>query len=164
MTERTAQNALCPDLCVEERLNLSFSRRKLLASATMIGTAYPVAAAAETPKRPLNTPQMWARTELYFGTSKPNNQQVTEAEFDDFVESVVTSRFPDGLTLLTGYGQFRSSTGELTREKSYLLILFYSPEMQDANTRIQEVRDQYRLRFTQESVLRVDGFSCISML
>jgi hypothetical protein len=107
---------------------------------------------------------MWARTELYFGTNKADNQRVTEAEFDEFVEREVTPRFPDGLTLLTGYGQFRNSAGELTREKSYVLIVFYPKRMPDANRRIQEVREQYKADFSQESVLRVDGLSLVSLL
>jgi hypothetical protein len=122
----------------------------------------PAASAAERPKRPTTAAEVWVRTELYFGTNKPNNEQVTEAELNNFVEQVVTERFPDGLTLLTGYGQFRNSRGELIREKSHLLILFYPPQMQNANKLIQEIREEYKLAFSQESVLRVDGFSFVS--
>ncbi|MGH9631172.1 MAG: DUF3574 domain-containing protein [Bryobacteraceae bacterium] len=112
--------------------------------------------------RPTAAPEVWSRTELYFGTNKPDNQQVTEVEFSAFVDTEVTQRFPDGLTLLTAYGQFRNSRGELIREKSYLLILLYPPQMQDVNKRIQEIRDLYKYAFSQELVLRVDSFSFVS--
>ncbi|MEW6731553.1 MAG: DUF3574 domain-containing protein, partial [Acidobacteriota bacterium] len=46
----------------------------------------------------------FARTELYFGSAKPDGTVVTEAQFQQFVDQVVTPRFPDGLTLLVGLG------------------------------------------------------------
>jgi hypothetical protein len=74
----------------------------------------------------------------------------------------VTPRFPDGLTLLTGYGQFRNSAGVINKERSHLLILFYPPQMRDASKLIQELRETYKAMFQQESVLRTDGNSFIS--
>jgi hypothetical protein len=141
---------------------MSLTRRTLLTAIVAIGTFLPPVAAAGPPKRPTAASEVWVRTELYFGTNKPDNQPVTEAEFSDFVEREVTERFPDGLTLLTGYGQFRSSSGAIIREKSFLLILFYPPQQQDANKKIQDIRDNYKAQFRQESVLRVDGFSVVS--
>src|SRR5688500_2481254 len=44
------------------------------------------------------------RTELFFGTAKPNGV-VTDEEFLLFLDQEVTPRFPDGLTLLKGDGQ-----------------------------------------------------------
>jgi hypothetical protein len=140
---------------------LSLYRRKLLVAAALFATVLPFAAGTEIPKHPGSAPEAWARTELYFGTTRPGNEQVTEAEFDDFVEREISPRFPDGLTRLTAYGQFRSSTGELIREKSYLLILLYPQHVAGANKRIEEIREQYKLAFTQESVLRVDALSLV---
>ena len=138
------------------------TRRFVLTTAVLCLGLAPAAVAAETIKRPTAASEVWVRTELYFGTNKSNNQQVTEAEFTSFVDAQVTSRFPDGLTLLTGYGQFRTSAGILVREKSYLLILFYPPQLQDANKKIHEIRESYKSAFSQESVLRVDGYSFVS--
>ncbi|HYP06788.1 MAG TPA: DUF3574 domain-containing protein [Bryobacteraceae bacterium] len=138
------------------------TRRSLLMSLVALGTLMPTTALAEPPKRPTAATEVWVRTELYFGTMKPDNQQVTEAEFAAFVEKEVTERFPDGLTLLTGYGQFRNSAGAIIREKSFVLILFYPPQQQDANKKVQEIRDSYKTSFQQESVLRVDSFSVVS--
>lgn len=138
------------------------TRRSLLMSLVALGTLMPTTALAEPPKKPTAATEVWVRTELYFGTMKPDNQQVTEAEFAAFVEKEVTERFPDGLTLLTGYGQFRNSAGAIIREKSFVLILFYPPQQQDANKKVQEIRDSYKTSFQQESVLRVDSFSVVS--
>jgi hypothetical protein len=134
----------------------------LLNAVVALGTLVPPVTGAEPPKRPTAASEVWVRTELYFGTNRSDSEPVTESEFSDFVEREVTERFPDGLTLLTGYGQFRASSGTIIREKSFLLILFYPPQQQDANKKIQEIRDRYRTAFKQESVLRVDGFSVVS--
>jgi hypothetical protein len=118
-------------------------------------------AASLPTERPTTTPGSWIRTELYFGTAKPGGV-VTEAQFAAFVDEVVTPRFPDGLTLLTGYGQFRMSTGEIKQEMSHVLILFYPPGGRNSNKFIEEIRQIYKMRFEQESVLRADSTEQIS--
>ena len=142
---------------------MSSTRRSLFAALLAIGTFVPtIAAAADPPIRRPTAGEVWVRTELYFGTNKPDGQQITEGEFNDFVATQVTPRFPDGLTLLTGYGQFRNASGQIIREKSFLLILFYPPQIQDANAKVQQIREKYKSEFRQESVLRVDGYSVVS--
>jgi hypothetical protein len=48
-----------------------------------------------------------------------------EAEFQRFLNEEITPRFPDGLTLFAGLGQFRNSRGVIVQERSMLLILLY---------------------------------------
>ena len=99
----------------------------------------------------------FARTELFFGTSKPDGTAVTDAEFMKFLDEVITPRFPDGLTLLSGHGQFRNSAGVIVEEKSFLLILLYPVEdFRASSRRIERIRTLYKERFQQESVLRAD--------
>jgi hypothetical protein len=106
--------------------------------------------------------ETWRRTELYFGTSKPDGSVVTIEEFEDFVDEIVTPRFPDGLTLLAGDGQWRDSTGTLIEEESNMLILLYPLDDRDANGEIEQIREAYKEFFQQESVLRVDDYSWVS--
>lgn len=105
--------------------------------------------------------QLWARTELYFGLSGADGRDITDDEFQEFLDTVVTPRFPDGLTLLTGDGQFRGSSGVIVQERSKLLILFY-PWNGSRNRAIQRIRSLYKRDFHQEAVLRVDEQSCVS--
>lgn len=137
-------------------------RRRFLALAALVFTLLPKLSAEEQIQRPKAAAEVWGRTELYFGTNKANGGEVTDAEFGEFIDKEVTKLFPDGLTLLTGYGQFRNSNGVLIREKSHLLILLYPPQMRDANKKIQEIRELYKTAHGQESVLRVDSFSLVS--
>lgn len=138
---------------------MSFTRRKMFGAAVFAPDSRGKDKAS---KRPAEVPAVWARTELYFATNRLHEEPVSDAEFIAFVDGQVTRRFPDGLTLLSGYGQFRDSRGELIRERSFLLILFYPREMPDANQRIQEIREHYKAAFGQESVLRADSFRAIS--
>ena len=70
-------------------------------------------------------------------------------------------RFPDGVTVLSGAGQFRGSSGMITREGSNFVILLYPAGEKSSSNRIEEIRDSYKKTFTQESVLRVDSKSCV---
>lgn len=94
------------------------------------------------------------RDELYFGMRRPDGTLVAEAEWQAFVDSVVTPRFPAGLTVLAGYGQWRPETGPPVREPSKVLILIHQGGP-DAERRIREIAAIYCLRFQQESVMRV---------
>ena len=102
------------------------------------------------------------RLELYFGTQKPGGAPVTDAEWAGFLDEEVTPRFPDGLTVLTGNGQWRNSQGAVTKETSAVLIILYQPSA-EKEAAIEDIRAAYKDRFQQESVMRVDGpEQCVS--
>ena len=140
-----------------------FTRRNWFALIAILGLIPLQASGAERPlQRPTSFAEVWSRTELYFGSQKVDGTSVSDEEFSQFVNDVITEKFPDGLTLLTGYGQFKNSSGTIVRERSFVLILFYPPLTIDANRKIQEIREAYKKAFGQESVLRADSYSMIS--
>ena len=93
------------------------------------------------------------KDELYFGLTKPGGETISESEWQQFVNDVITPRFREGLTVLNGSGQFLNSSGILIRENSKIVILIYesSPEKDRA---INEIIETYKRTFQQESVLR----------
>jgi len=98
----------------------------------------------------------FVRTELFFGTAKPDGV-VTEEEFRQFVDEEVTKRFPDGLTLLKADGQFRGDDNITIKEQSFVLILLYPYDtFKKSSQKIQRIRELYKDQFDQQSVLRVD--------
>ncbi|MDQ3656296.1 MAG: DUF3574 domain-containing protein [Chloroflexota bacterium] len=100
----------------------------------------------------------WIRTELYFGTTLPDGSEMTADQWADFLDAEITPRFPDGLTVLEGYGQFLNSEGIIAGETSIVLIIFHPGEFVDeSSVSIEEIRDAYETAFEQESVLRVDS-------
>ena len=97
------------------------------------------------------------RTELYFGTDKAGGGKVSDDDWNKFLETQVTPRFPDGFTVLEGFGQYKDSSGKIVREASKILILFYPKTARKAvNQKIEEIRTNYKKQFDQESVLRLD--------
>ena len=113
-------------------------------------------------RRPIPLPALadsfaFARTELFFGTAKPDGAAVTEAEFMAFVDAEVMPRFPDGLTLLRGSAQFRSED-VIVKEDSFVLILVYPLEgFRESSGKIEAIRRLYKDAFQQESVMRIDN-------
>ena len=93
------------------------------------------------------------KDELYFGLTKPGGETISESEWQEFVKTVITPRFREGLTVLDGSGQFLNSAGILIRENSKIVILIYenNPEK---NRAIKEIIETYKRTFHQESVLR----------
>jgi hypothetical protein len=103
----------------------------------------------------------YARLELLFGLGKKDGTEIGEGEWRAFLDAEVTPRFPDGLTVLNGYGQWRNSAGAVAKEKSVMLVIWHRPAA-DSEAKIEAIRSAYKSRFGQESVLRVDGVSCVS--
>lgn len=99
----------------------------------------------------------WVRTELFFGTAKPDGTAVSEADWDAFLDEEITPRFPDGLTVLSGEGQWQGEDDIIVEERSKIVILLYPREAVDeSNAEIEDIRTAYEQRFQQQSVLRAD--------
>ncbi len=97
------------------------------------------------------------RTELFFGTAKPDGSAVTEAEWTEFLAKEITPRFPDGLTVMTGMGQWQEEDDDIIQERSQLVILLYPSDFAvESGALIEEIRAAYETAFQQESVLRAD--------
>ena len=97
---------------------------------------------------------------LYFGTERPGGV-VTAAQWSDFLGTVVTPKFPEGLSVWPASGQWRSATGAITREASHVLNLVH-PETEAADSAVRAIVTAYKSQFQQEAVLRVRGSACVS--
>jgi hypothetical protein len=94
------------------------------------------------------------KTDLFFGRNIPSNGEVSEADFQTFINNVVTPSFPDGLTVFDANGQFRDSTGTIIKEKSKNLSLFFEDTLKNQAS-IDDIVNKYTQQFNQESVLQV---------
>ena len=103
----------------------------------------------------------FVRYELFMGRSGPEGEVVGDEEWEAFLADTVTPRFPDGLTVLDGRGQWRDSAGLVLKERSKLLVILAPPGDGPAGL-IGEISDGYKRRFGQESVLRVVSEACVS--
>ena len=134
----------------------------LVRLAAAVALLIELAACASTPPPACTAPAASvAVTELYFGWNVPGGSEVSEAEWHRFLDEVVTPRFPEGFTVLDGEGQYRMADGSILRERSKVLVLIDAKGNLDA--RLAEVVAEYKRRFNQESVLRRDSISCVSV-
>lgn len=105
--------------------------------------------------------ELWSRTELFFGLSRSSGPDITEAEFQHFVDTEITPHFPNGLTLIDARGQYLDASQTIIQEGAKVLILLYPFEVKSSQA-IESIRERYKARFQQESVMRVDDTSCVS--
>ena len=99
---------------------------------------------------------VWIETSLYFGLSSTDGAIIGTEQWNDFLDEVVTPRFPDGLTVLAGRGQFKTTMGKLVKENCKVIVVLH-PATDKADKSIEEIRSLYKAKMKQESVLRVTG-------
>jgi hypothetical protein len=97
-----------------------------------------------------------ARSELFFGAGA-----VSQTAWHQFLSREVTPRFPDGLTALDGYGQWKAPNGTIAKERARILLIWHAPDAK-TDAAIDAIRDAYKKHFHQLSVMRVDGEDCVS--
>ena len=104
--------------------------------------------------------EAWVQTELYFGRGTDDtDSEITDEQWQEFLDTEVTPRFPDGLTVLDGYGQFLNASGVIASEDSTVLIILAPMDPTGATSAaLDEIREAYKVEFDQESVLRTDTY------
>lgn len=93
---------------------------------------------------------------LYFGSG-----EVKPEQWREFLATVITPRFPAGLTSWAAAGQWRNDAGMLEKESSYVLQLVHADTPQ-AEAAIHEVIGMYKNQFHQRAVLRTRTRTCMS--
>jgi len=102
------------------------------------------------------------RETLYFGRNRPGGT-VSDREWQSFLADVVTPRFPQGLTVMEGVGQWRSAdTSAVEQERSEIVTLFH-PATEAARRSVHEIALEYKRRFQQEAVLRERTPTCVRL-
>jgi hypothetical protein len=101
----------------------------------------------------------WLRTELYFSIGDWTETALStegESRWIAFLDSEVTPRFPDGLSVIDVYGQWRSLKpgSPVLRERSRLLVILH-PATAEAAAKIEAIRAAWKQPTGEESVLWV---------
>lgn len=113
----------------------------------------PTCAAGEEPMR---------TAQLFFGQNIDDKPGVSDAEFHKFVDEVLTPRFPEGLTVLDGGGQWTGPENKLIREAAKVVVLVIPRTDLHTQRKLGEVRQAYVQRFRQDSVMMVSQRACVS--
>ena len=97
-------------------------------------------------------------TQLYFGLSSNDGNGISEQEWTDFLEDVVTPKFPHGLTVLDSSGQWKKGENNIVREQGKVLVLVHKSDA-ESEANIKAIADSYKSTFKQDSVMRVNMMS-----
>ena len=99
----------------------------------------------------------WVDTKLYFGLGPVDHpeQGVSESDWRSFLDREVTTRFPDGLSVLDVYGQWQGKNQTVPeRLRSKMLIIDY-PDTAENRARIEAIRTAWKQKTGDQSVMRV---------
>lgn len=131
--------------------------RALGAAILMLG----VAGCAIAPKSACPAGQAQLRTAQLFLSAKPP-VRISDSDIRKFVDAEVTPRFPDGVTVVDGGGQWRGDENRLIREAAKVVMIVL-PERGDPARRVEAVRSAYRTKFHQDSVVVMPPPACVTL-
>ena len=86
---------------------------------------------------------------LYFGRSVRNRAPVSDPEWRDFRNQVVTPALPDGYTVLDGQGAWMNPRTRVTIAEATKVLVVAMPEASDSLTVINGIRGNWQHRFHQ---------------
>jgi hypothetical protein len=96
---------------------------------------------------------------IYFGRNRPEGGTVGDAEWEAYLDSVVTPRFPAGFTVVEAQGRWRGGSGVVERERTEVLTLLH-PDDEASREAVRALTGEYVRRFHQEAVLRERLAAC----
>jgi len=105
--------------------------------------------------------QAQLRTAQLFLAAKPP-VKLNEADLRRFVDQEVTPRFPDGVTVVNGGGQWKGAENQMMRDAAKVVMIVLPPKG-DPAAKVEAVRAAYRTRFKQDSVLVLPPPSCVTL-
>ena len=101
--------------------------------------------------------QGWVETKLFFGLGPADHpeQGISESEWRAFLDTSVTPRFPDGLSVVDLYGQWQGKQ-ETAPERlhSKMLLILYQDSAEN-RAKIDAIRAAWKQKTGDQSVLRV---------
>jgi hypothetical protein len=127
------------------------------AIATPTAASHSAASSAASAPRAAAPSESWVDTKLYFSLGPDGDPElgVSEAQWRDFLDKEVTPRFPDGLSVIDIYGQWRGAGDSATqRERSKMLNIVYPGTAENA-AKIDAIRAAWKQRTGDRSVLKV---------
>ena len=105
--------------------------------------------------------ERWTEYRLFMGRGDGDREVVSDVDWENFLADIITPRFPDGLSVIDVAGQGRSDDGSIQRERTKMLFVLAPPGGNSLNL-MNEISDEYKQRFNQNSVLRAVTEPCVA--
>lgn len=103
----------------------------------------------------------WVVDRLYLGRSIEGGGAVTDEAWETFLADTVTPKIPAGFTVFRARGQWRSESGAVAHEDSFVLEWFHKRD-ESARATLTAIGVEYKRRFHQQSVLHVTQAARVS--
>jgi len=141
-------------------MRLRLTLATLVAAILLAGCATPATTTASMQGDATRPAQSsgWIRSELYFAVGDEDGTGIIDdAQWRAFLDGEVTPRFPDGLTVLDGYGQWRfQQDGRLVRQRCKVLVVLHEDGAKRRGD-IEAIRLAWKRMTGHESVLWARG-------
>lgn len=90
---------------------------------------------------------------LMFGLTRPDGSMIDGDDWQEFVDSQITPRFPAGFTVIDGQGQWYDAAGHrVIRERSRIVWIVASSSDRNLQPYLKAIRQSYQKRFSQQAV------------
>jgi hypothetical protein len=120
-----------------------------------------LAGCASQPKLACPAGQAELRTaQLFLGAKAP--AKLNDRDLSRFVDQEVTPRFPDGVTVVDGGGQWKGDANRMIRDAAKV-VLIVLPAKGDPHGQVEAVRAAYHQRFKQDSVVVMPPAACVAL-
>lgn len=131
------------------------------AGALILTAMLGLAGCASQPKLACPAGQSELRTaQIFLGAKTP--ARISDNDLRRFVDAEVTPRFPDGVTVVDGGGQWKGDDNRMIREAAKV-VLIVLPHKGDPQAKVEAVRTAYRTKFNQDSVVVLPPPACVAL-
>ena len=130
-------------------------------AGAIVGAGALLAGCQTAPKPVCPAGQAQLRTAQLFFTAKAP-AKLDETALRLFVDQEVTPRFPDGVTVVDGGGQWKGAENQMIREAAKVVMIVL-PAKGDPTAEVEAVRMAYRARFKQEPLVVLPPPACVTL-
>jgi hypothetical protein len=89
---------------------------------------------------------------LFMGKAIPGRDDLTDKEWQTFLDTTVTANLPDGYTLFDANGGWMNPATHKTVREGTKVLLVALPEAADSLAAINRIRNAYQVEFRQQLV------------
>ena len=98
---------------------------------------------------------------MFFGRNVGVAPGVSEADWENFVDSELVPRFPDGLSVIDTAGVWRGKEGVAIHELGKAVVIVLAGKS-DGLQHVSAVASAYKATFEQEAVLTARSRACVA--
>ncbi|MGN7885602.1 DUF3574 domain-containing protein [Dyadobacter endophyticus] len=106
----------------------------------------------------------YQRSDLYFGRDIPGGGAVSEQQWKNFSDSVISNYFPEGYTEWDANGRWKDTDTKQTITEPTKVVTFFGKKTKERSAALDSIAQRYLRRFRQQSVLRTDTKSKVKFI